>query len=249
MITPSTVELQGDVLRLTVTYADTPYSPKSRRGKITSFSRKSRLRLLEFLARTGDSKLPRVFLTLTYPSNMTDTVLGKRHLQTFLKRVKRKYPQASAIWRMEFQKRGAVHFHLLFFRLPYWEAQDIRRSWGECIGEPNPRIQIKTCRSRRESTYYVAKYMAKVASAASVSLSNLPYLTAGRQWGYFNHDAIPMAEQVIFEVLANIGAFWDLKRAMRRYNPKYRKSGGGGSMIFVQDAIQWERYWEMLAST
>ena len=249
MITPETVEIQGDVLRLTATFADTPYSPKSIRGKITAFSRKSRLRLLEFLARTGDSKLPRVFLTLTYPSNMTDTESGKRHLQTFLKRIKRRYPQSSAIWRMEFQKRGAVHFHLLFFNLPYWKADKIRIAWGECIGEENPRIEIKTCRSRRESTYYVAKYLAKCEPEANVSLSNSPYLTVGRQWGYFNHDAIPMAELVIFTVLDKIKAFWDLKRAMNRYNPKYRKSGVGGSMIFVQDAAQWEKYWLSLCSS
>jgi len=247
MITPSTIEFQGDVLRMKTTIADTPYTPKSIRGKVTLFSRKSRLRLLEFLARTSDTKNPRIFLTLTYPSNMTEAETGKQHLRAFLERVRRKFPKASAIWRIEYQKRGAVHFHLLFFNLPYWKADKIRIAWGECIGEENPRIEIKTCRSRRESTYYVSKYLAKCSPQADVSLSNLPYSHAGQHWGYFNRDAIPMAELFIFEVLGSIKAFWDMRRAIRRSNPKSRRSGAGGSMLFVQNACRWKEYWLLLS--
>lgn len=246
MILPSTVEIQGDVIRLKTINTDPPGPPKTKRGLVTVFSRKSRRRLLEFLARTQYSGKPRVFLTLTYPSNMNDAKQGKQHLWAFLERVRRRYPRASAIWRIEYQQRGAVHFHLLFFELPFWDADDIRRIWGEIIGEQNPRIEIKTCRSKRKSTYYVAKYMAKVADQGEGIFINLPYLHAGRHWGYFNKPSIPMAELVLFEVLGDFKAFWDLRRALDRFYPKRMKSYGGGAMMFSQNADQWQNYWSFL---
>jgi len=239
--------MQGDVIRLKTQNTDPPDPPENKRGIVTIFSRKSRRRLLEFLARTVDNGKPRVFLTLTYPSNMTDAKTGKQHLRAFLERVRRRYPRASALWRIEYQKRGAVHFHLLFFHLPFWDADNIRKVWGDCIGEENPRIQIETCRSKRKSTFYVAKYMAKVAPSADVSLSNLPYSHAGNHWGYFNKPSIPMALLEVFEVLGDFKAFWDLRRAMDRFYPKRSKSYAGGAMLFSQNAEQWKKYWQFLA--
>lgn len=238
--------MQGDVIRLRTVNTNPSIRQKSIRGKVTVFSRKSRRRLLEFFARTAQTGKPRVFLTLTYPSNMTDAETGKAHLRAFLERVRRRYPKASAIWRIEYQQRGAVHFHLLFFSLPYWKIESIRSVWSEIIGEENPRIGIETIRSQRRSTYYVSKYVAKVGSTALVSLSNLPYSHAGQHWGYFNKPQIPMCELHLYEVLGDLKAFWDLRRAVDRYYPKRKKSGRGGAMLFSQNAGRWEKYWSFL---
>ncbi len=246
MIIPDTVEVQGDVIRLRTVSTDPPMRQKSIRGKVTEFSRKSRRRLLEFFARTAPTNTPRVFLTLTYPSNMSDAETGKAHLRAFLERVRRRYPRASAIWRIEYQERGAVHFHLLFFNLPFWKIESIRAAWSEIIGEQNPRIGIETIRSKRGSTFYVSKYVAKLPDAALVSLSNLPYSHAGHHWGYFNKPEIPMQELRIFEVLGDLKAFWDLRRAIDRYYPKRMKSYRGGAMLFSQNAGQWGKYWSFL---
>ena len=240
------VEIQGDVIRLKTINTDPPAHVKSIRGKVTVFSRKSRRRLLEFFARTRQTDKPRVFLTLTYPSNMNDARTGKAHLRAFLERVRRKFPQASAIWRIEYQQRGAVHFHLMFFSLPFWKIESIRAVWAEIIGEENPRIGIETIRSRRGSTYYVSKYVAKVGDASLVSLSNLPYSHEGRHWGYFNKAEIPMCELQVFEVLGDLKAFWDLRRAIDRYYPKRKKSYAGGCMLFSQNAKKWGDYWKVL---
>ncbi len=204
---------------------------------------------MEFLARTRETPRPRVFMTLTYPSNMTDGERGKHHLRAFLERIRRKFPTASGIWRIEYQERGAVHFHLLFFSLPFWKADEIRVAWGEIIGEENPRIKIEICRSRRKTTYYMSKYVAKLSERASVSLSNVPYSHVGRHWGYFNKPDIPMAELIIYEVLGDVKAFWDLRRAIDRYYPKRKKSYAGGAMLFVQNAEKWENYWNLLCVT
>jgi len=249
MITPETVEIQGDVLRLKTSSSFERTRKKPLRGKVTRFSRKSRRRLLEVLARTAKATKPRVFLTLTYPSNMNDANVGKHHLRAFLERVRRRFPKCAGIWRIEYQKRGAVHFHFIFFNMPFWKASEIRIAWSEIIGEKNPRIHITTCRSRRKSTYYMSKYVAKCANEVSVSLSNVPYLHVGKHWGYFNKPDIPMAELVIYAVSGNLKAFWDLRRAIDRYYPKRKKSYAGGAMLFVQNAGDWEKYWNLLCTT
>ena len=248
MILPDKVEVQGDVVRLQTTSTTPKYSPKSIRGKVTVFSRKSRRRLLEFFARTAHTNTPRVFLTLTYPSNMNDAATGKAHLRAFLERVRRRYPKASAIWRIEYQKRGAVHFHLVFFNLPYWKADTIRLVWGEIIGEDNPRIKIETIRTKRGTTYYVSKYIAKVGNAALVSLSFLPYSHAGNHWGYFNKSEIPMAELEVFEVLGDLKAFWDFRRAIARFYPKGKSKYTGGCLLLSEYASRWREYWSFLTS-
>jgi len=197
----------------------------------------------------GNTKSPPVFLTLTYVSNMVDSTRGKAHLRTFLERVRRKFPKSSGVWRIEYQKRGAVHFHLILFNLPFWKADDIRDAWGEIIGEENPRIRIELCHSRRKLTSYVSKYIAKVASESFVSLSNVPYPHAGRWWGVFNKSFIPMAILRIYEVLENKKAFWNLRRAIDRYYPSRRKSYAGGAMLFTQNVDEWVRYFKVLAVT
>lgn len=243
---PSTVEFQGDVLKLTTQSTFPRRETKHIRGKVSVFSRKSRKRLLEKLARTKDTKMPRIFLTLTYQSNMTDPQKGKHHLRAFLERVRRLFPKASAFWRLEFQKRGAVHFHFIFFNLPYWKADDIRKVWSEIIDEDNPRIEIETCRSKRKSTYYVSKYMAKPSRDALVSLSNAPYPHVGRHWGVFNKDEIPMAELVLYEFFGDSKSFWDLKRAITKIIPKLKGKYGGGVLLFCNDVDMWRKYWDVL---
>jgi len=91
------------------------------RGRINSFSHKSRRRLMETVA-SVDRRAVAVplFVTLTYPSSFpTDYTVYKKHLDTFLKRLRRAFPNVWAIWRLEFQKRGAPHFHILIFGARY----------------------------------------------------------------------------------------------------------------------------------
>lgn len=186
----------------------------AKRGKVTSFSRKSRKRLLDIVASLRKSATRKtVFITLTYGSEWPSTSDAKRHLDTFFKRMARKYPKASALWRMEPQERGAPHFHLLCFRLPYWDKKEVQTAWAEVIGkqywdtsgnEPRePRTRIELVKSRRGAFYYVGKYLGKQGG-----FIYRPYLTVGdvgefidvekqnsigRQWGIHNREHMPFA--------------------------------------------------------
>jgi hypothetical protein len=55
------------------------------------------------------------FVTLTYPKiYANDWHIWKRDMEAFRKRIGRKYPHLIGYcWRMEFQERGAPHFHLI----------------------------------------------------------------------------------------------------------------------------------------
>ena len=89
----------------------------TKRGQIKGFSRKSRQRLMRKIHSINADEVGKpVFLTLTYPKDYpTDTKTFKRHLDVFNKSLVRAYPDIWGLWRMEFQERGAVHFHYLLW--------------------------------------------------------------------------------------------------------------------------------------
>lgn len=53
------------------------------------------------------------FITLTFKENITDINLANKKFNHFTKCMKRKYPDFKYLGVPEFQKRGAVHYHLL----------------------------------------------------------------------------------------------------------------------------------------
>jgi hypothetical protein len=88
-----------------------------RRGCVSEFSWASRRRLLKRIAAINWQVLgDRWFVTLTYqgagfPTDMRD---AKAHLKAWRKRYEARYGKIDvAVWKMEFQARGAVHFHLM----------------------------------------------------------------------------------------------------------------------------------------
>jgi hypothetical protein len=114
------------------------------RGKISEFSHEARHRLMVFVNSINREKLPpeRIwFTTLTYPGiwpghpdhpgvwvgrgtkrrKLSAPQVWKRHLQAFQKRIQRTWGvKMPAIWKLEPQKRGAPHFHLLLLVPAEW---------------------------------------------------------------------------------------------------------------------------------
>lgn len=186
----------------------------AKRGKVTSFSRKSRKRMLDIVAslrKTATRKT--VFITLTYGQEWPHPDEAKRHLDAFLKRVARKFPKASGIWRMDAQERGAPHFHFLFFRMPFWDKKELQTAWHEIVGDKysdfssgtikEPFTRIELVKSRKGAFWYVGKYSANISG-----FNYVPYLTGldsvieresqaikeiGRQWGIHNREHMPFA--------------------------------------------------------
>jgi hypothetical protein len=80
-----------------------------------------------------------IFGTLTYPAEFPlDEETFKRHLKIFSQRFLRAFPHAAFHWKLEFQNRGAAHFHPIFgtsalivdrsISVDGWQTG--RKSWG-----------------------------------------------------------------------------------------------------------------------
>lgn len=94
--------------------------PGGTRGPVTVFSKASRLRLLRFLAACQEP--PRAMVTLTYPKDYPSAADSKEDLRRFgrcLHRAAGGLGEATGfLWRLELQRRGAPHFHVLLWHTP-----------------------------------------------------------------------------------------------------------------------------------
>ena len=94
------------------------------------------------------------FLTLTFAENVTDIDFAHTALDRFIKRLNRKYRGFQYVCVPEFQKRGAVHFHLLC-NLPYVDVNELAKLWGHGF------IKLNRIDNVDNVGAYVTKYMTK----------------------------------------------------------------------------------------
>jgi hypothetical protein len=151
-----------------------------RRGKITTFSRASRKRMMKKLATFRREEVARaLFVTLTYPAEYPDGKRAKRDLDRFLKRLWRKYPSAAWIWREELQKRGAPHFHLLVLGVDFIPHGWVALAWWDVCGRISIEhlkagTEVRRVKSYKQCVWYVSKYLAKGEEVEA---------ELGRRWG------------------------------------------------------------------
>lgn len=94
------------------------------------------------------------FLTLTFAENLTDIEKARYEFDKFVKRVKTEIKTFQYVVVIEFQKRGAIHFHLLC-NLPYVDSKKLAKIWG------NGFIKINRIDHVDNVGAYVTKYMTK----------------------------------------------------------------------------------------
>lgn len=223
-----------------------------RRGSVNDFSAAARRRLLKLFATLLVSE-GAVFVTLTYPSDFPSPKLAKKHLRSFLERIRRRCPRASAIWRLEFQKRGAPHFHLVMFGVPFIPKEEIQSMWGEIIDYKQVFTRIEAIKSNRKLMGYVSKYVAK-RDACGSGFNHLAYLhgqefvhpttgelsgSIGRWWGVFNRDDLPFASLIEMDISGSLEPFYKFRRYARRAFAGCSKRPEQGFFLLVGDAGQW----------
>jgi hypothetical protein len=85
------------------------------RGKITRFSTPARRRLIHKFAMVHTAGFFFIFLTVTYPL-LYFPERYKKDLDAFCKRIEKHFLQLfGCVWKLEYQQRGAGHFHFLLF--------------------------------------------------------------------------------------------------------------------------------------
>jgi len=69
------------------------------------------------------------FFTITFEKNQTDFAFCNLELTKYIKRLKRLFPNFKYLAVPEFQKRGAIHYHILC-NLPFTPVNKLTKLWG-----------------------------------------------------------------------------------------------------------------------
>ena len=98
------------------------------------------------------------FLTLTFKENIQDIQQANYEFMKFIKRLNyhcygTKKSNLKYTCVVEFQKRGAIHYHVIIYNMPYVKANDIANVWG------NGFIKINKIDDIDNVGAYVAEYL------------------------------------------------------------------------------------------
>lgn len=184
----------------------------AKRGTVSSFSWRSRNRLLDLINSIDQSAAPSTrwrFVTLTYHNQEVTPRQSKAHLQSFLKRMDRHFGgRVGCLWKVEPQKRGMPHYHLLPL-LPADHKADVEaerewfaRAWVEITSGTEQQYRVHRyagCATDKRAAWqqfeswehvagYCGKYVGKVCNVPNESA----WASAGRWWGKVNADLLPI---------------------------------------------------------
>lgn len=197
------------------------------RGLVTKFSRSSRRRMQQKLAKVRGLTWG-YFATLTYPDKFPqEPDVWHRDLKVVIQRLQRLSWSSMGMWRLELKTRLsgeyegwlAPHFHLLIFPtcpqnkpklavLRRW----LRMAWYDVAHDGDAHqggagTQIDPITSRRHAVNYVNKYAAKVEQSFSI------IAPIGRHWGVWGN----MDLSASVRVLITHAQLVELKRVMRNW--------------------------------
>lgn len=208
----------------------------AKRGEIRCFSSASRRRLMTLMAsvdRTAVKRKP-LFITLTYPRHWPATSAGyKADLNRFLTIFRRRYPHTPIIWRLEYQERGAPHYHLMVFTRWFVPWRWVAGAWYQATGRRDPYTLVAGTETRAIRSWagvmsYAAKYMSKSRQLPDG-------LRPGRLWGVMCREDLPIRLQIIridwahFATLQQWLWAWHLGQG-REVLHRYRTKGASAYM-------------------
>jgi len=99
-----------------------------------------------------------IFFTLTFQDNLTDLTVSHALFKEAVRKISRRMgKRLQYIVVPEFQKRGAIHYHGLFFNLPFYNMSEWRETfWAHgFVDLQRPKSRIKNISA------YIAKYISK----------------------------------------------------------------------------------------
>lgn len=238
------------------------------RAEITKWSRKSRANMwratseLDYQHMLPATAVP-AMVTLTYPGQWREVApcgkAVKRHMDLFRKRWRRAWgTDLIAIWKLEFQRRGAPHLHL-FCVPPHGFAHDgggmpfrtwLSRTWADVVAHPDPieyanhllagtgvdfAAGLRASDPQRVAVYFAkhGSFRAKEYQHRVPDLWRAPGQGPGRFWGYWGLSRQTRAVEVLPRVAIQAA------RLMRRYaraqgvtrEARVPRTEGGGVQI------------------
>jgi hypothetical protein len=147
-------------------------------------------------------------MTLTFKENVTEIDDAWKKYKYFCKLMKQRYGERWAYVAVpEYQKRGAVHFHLAVSG--YYHANTVRYLWLRAVGEYGGNIDITSPRKAGKNSWspkrvanYITKYITKTDS---VEFNRRRYSSGGniqrvepiRGWIAFGVPIISVMRQIV----------------------------------------------------
>lgn len=188
---------------------------------ITGWSRKSRARMVERLCTLDYAplfpagRLP-AMVTLTYPGEWESVAPNGKSVKAHLKALRKRWSRTwgedlACVWKLEFQRRGAPHFHLLCSP-PHGLTADgenfrswLSRSWAEIVAHRDPEQYrrhlvagtgldwnegLRSTDPKRVAVYFTkhGAFAAKEYQHNVPELWQKPGAGPGRFWGYWGLD-------------------------------------------------------------
>lgn len=198
------------------------------RGEVAGFSVRSRSRLNKKLAMIKKHLLP-CFVTLTYHEDYPLDFEGyKMDLHYFSNNLLSKFHGCSFIWKLEFQERGAPHYHLMVWGVSesdlrsyipeMWHkiagnGSELHLAWhkGE-LGNGNENC-VNQIRSWNGVKSYASKYMSKMDDDTK---------RGGRIWG--SRGSLPLSLIQVFKVSLETALLFR-KKIMLERNYQFQRLG------------------------
>lgn len=166
--------------------------PRPRRGIVSDLSRKSQQRAKRYLSSLSDWGSRRAdFLSLTYHLDRPGLALAtKGHRMRFQAFLRRRVPGHGGLWRIEPQKRGVPHYHMvLFYPANTTESQRLALrqlvldEWHRIADAFSPAHEAYGSHARpvsspKQARSYITKYCSKEDTIEGWSYQ-------GRRWALF----------------------------------------------------------------
>lgn len=113
--------------------------------------------------KSNGKAFPPIGLTLTFADNVQDWDYANEEFSKFIKRLNyfvygRKCSELAYISVPELQKRGAIHYHIFFFNLPFIDKNEVEELWGNGTAHISKEVGSLEGESLGK---YITKYMTK----------------------------------------------------------------------------------------
>jgi hypothetical protein len=210
---------------------------RGKRKAVNGLSYQSRLRMKKELNKLIWTNPP-VWVGLTEPGDFGTPAESKVKFHRFVAALKRMWPSIAGFWRFDLQKRGAPHYHVYIFNVPYAELRKhLDEMWFKAVGSGDIKhlhsgVNCKQLDNSWKHRAYTSKYMSKIPAA------NLPSWT-GRCWGFINKKKLPWANNTVLPLMGKIEN--KMLRALRRYTGIHHK---GVRFFFVKNPKRWGSLWQ-----
>ena len=230
------VGAQDVVVKSSMTNQSSYVHKTVKRGKIKVLTRQAVQRMkLHF--RNVDQTAYKAMLTLTYPEKFTnDGKRVKEHRKLMVKWLLR-HGVNGLSWFLEFQKRGAPHFHIYLTNYPVGGVEAVSKHWFKVVGSGDEKhlqwhlgkLSGRPCLEMFRNAHAASAYATKYATKQEQKEVPEDYQNVGRFWGCsggvrpvwsyltgYNYHSVSQAVYMIMHWRMNFQGVDDAQRWGRR---------------------------------